>query len=60
MEQRQEQYQGVERRQSQTQYLGEERRKPSSAARPGMSTQERKDDQEERARQQHENRHDEL
>jgi hypothetical protein len=58
MEQRQEQYQGPERRQSQTQYQGEERR--ASAAHPGMSTQERKDEQQERARQQYENRHDEL
>lgn len=71
MEQRQEQYQGPERRQSQSQYQGEERRKPgydplfdeptlTPATSPGMSTQERKDEQEERRRQQYENRHDEL
>ena len=71
MEQSQEQYQGPERRQSQTQYQGEGRRKHdhdpifdeptlTPATNPGMSTQERKDEQQERTRQQYENRHDEL
>jgi len=47
----QQQYQGPERRLSRTVYQGGyERRK---AANPGMSTQERKDEQEERTRQQH-------
>jgi len=52
-----------DRRQSQTQYQGEDRRKhdpifdqttltPGQGI-PGMPTQERKDEQEERARQQH-------
>lgn len=63
----QQQYQGPDRRQSQTQYQGEERRKPDplfedetlppGTANPGMSTQERKDEQE-RARQQREQRDD--
>ena len=52
-----------ERRQSQKHYQGEDRRKhdasqditlPPSGASTGMSTQERKDEQAERARQQHE------
>jgi hypothetical protein len=63
MEQRQ--YQGPDRRQSQAQYQGgEKRRKPDplfdeptltpAVANPGMSTQERKDEQEARIRQQQE------
>ena len=67
-QQQQEQYQGPDRRQSQTQYLGAERRrldwpfKPQApaerdTANPGMSTPERKDEQE-RARQQREQRDD--
>ena len=62
MTQTQQQYQGAERRQSQTQYQGDERRRvepvfeqpagnPDSGS-PGMSTQERKDEQQERAQQQ--------
>jgi hypothetical protein len=48
----QQQYQGPDRRQSQTQsqYQGEERRRPQPMS--GMSTQERKEEQEERTRQQ--------
>ena len=63
--QQQQQYQGHDRRQSQSQYQGEERRKPdhdpkfdvptlTPVSTPGMSTQERKDEQEERIRQQQE------
>jgi hypothetical protein len=66
----QQQYQGPDRRQSQSQYQGDERRKPdplfdeptltpATAANPGMATQERKDEQEERIRQQQE-RHDDV
>jgi hypothetical protein len=65
----QQQYQGPDRRQSQAQYQGDERRKPDplfdeptltpAVASPGMSTQERKDEQEERTRQQQE-RHDDV
>ncbi|HEY3074524.1 MAG TPA: hypothetical protein VGJ74_05065 [Burkholderiales bacterium] len=68
MEQEQRQYQGAERRQSQSQYQGEERRKPTSIFEettwipgndgPEMSTQERKDEQAERIRQQEEKHHD--
>ena len=64
---RQEQYQGPDRRQSQSQYQGEDRRKPAPIfeepagspdnANPGMSTQERKEEQE-RTRQQQEKHHD--
>ena len=61
----QQQYQGADRRLSQTMYQGGyERRKPDplfdeatappAAANPGMSTQERKDEQAERTRQQQE------
>ena len=56
MEQSQSQYQGPERRQSQSPYQGKERRRldwPFQAPRTsGMSTQERKDEQAERAREQ--------
>jgi len=55
----QRQYQGPDRRHSQTQYQGEERRKPDNGT-PGMSMQERKDEQEERTRQQQEKHHDQL
>ena len=70
MEQSQQQYQGPDRRQSQTQsqYQGEERRQPQPMfeeptgspdnGNPGMSTQERKEEQEERTRQQEEKYHD--
>jgi hypothetical protein len=62
-QQQQQQWQGAERRQSQSQYQGEERRKPDAIFEattwipgndsPGMSTQHRKDEQEEeRIRQQ--------
>ena len=56
----QQQYQGPNRRQSQTQsqYQGEERRHAQPIVNPRMSTQERKDAQEERARQQEEKHHD--
>jgi hypothetical protein len=64
----QQQYQGPDRRQSQTQYQGVERRKPGPMFEeptgspddgyPGMSTQERKDEQEERTRQQEKKHHD--
>lgn len=50
----QQQYQGPERRQSQSHYLGVDRRKPNGP----MSTQERKDEQEERTRQQQDKRDD--
>ena len=57
MEQNQQQWQGAERRQSQSQsqYTGEERRKAQSeesAGSPGMSSQDRKDEQQERTAQQ--------
>ena len=62
MTQTQQQYQGAERRQSQTQYQGDERRKVEpvfeqpagdpDSDKPGMSTQARKDGQQERAQQQ--------
>ena len=68
MAQQQSQYQGPERRQSQTQYQGEDRRKPDpvfdettwtpDAGKPGMSSQERKEEQAERVRQQEEKHHD--
>ena len=48
------QYQGPERRQSQTPYQGEERRKSNS----GMGTQGPKDEQEDRTRQQQKKRDD--
>ena len=53
----QKQWQGMERRQSQGQYQGENRRKAQPmfdepAGNPGQSTQERKDEQQERTRQQ--------
>jgi hypothetical protein len=66
MEQQQKQR---ERRQSQTQYQGEDRRKHDhdpifdeptvTPANPGMSTQERKDEQAERVRQQRD-QHDDI
>jgi hypothetical protein len=66
MKQEQQQYQGAERRQSQSQYQGEERRKPDSIFEettwipggPAMSTQERKEQQAERLRQQEDKHHD--
>ena len=67
MVQQQNQYQGPERRQSQTQsqYQGDERRTPDpgfdeppvTPGGPGMSMQERKEEQAERARQQEEKHH---
>jgi len=54
------QYQGPERRQSQSQYPGDERRKPDTlfedetlpptAAKPGMGTQAQTDEREERTK----------
>jgi hypothetical protein len=49
-----EQYQGPERRQSQSHYLGVDRRKPNGA----FSTQEPKDEQEDRTGQQPKKRDD--
>ena len=66
--QQQQQFQGTElrHRQSQTQYQGEDRRKPErlyeepagdpGSGHPGMSAQERKDDQQEKAQQQEKDR----
>ena len=54
-QQQQQQWQGAERRQSQGHYTGEERRKAQSgesAGNPGMSTQERKDEQQKRTAEQ--------
>jgi hypothetical protein len=48
------QYQGPERRQSQSHYMGVNRRKPNGA----MSTREPKDEQQERTRQQQDKRND--
>jgi hypothetical protein len=51
----QQQWQGTERRQSQGHYTGDERRRPQfaeSAGNPGMSTQARRDEQQDRTRQQ--------
>ena len=48
------QYQGPERRQAQLQYQGEDRRKSNA----GMGTQEPKDEQEDRTRQQQKKRDD--
>ena len=56
-QQQQSQYQGPERRQSQAQYEGEDRRKPDPGS-PGMSMQDRKEEQAERVRQQEEKHHD--
>lgn len=68
--QRQSQYQGAERRQSQSQsqYQGEERRAQDSifddttivpsGGSSGMNTQERKDEQAERVRQEEDRHHD--
>jgi hypothetical protein len=66
MQQQQSQYQGPERRQSQTQYQGDDRRRPDPVfdettirpGDPGMSMQERKEEQAERVRQQEEKHHD--
>jgi hypothetical protein len=61
---RQSQYQGPERRQSQMPYHGTERRRldwPFKAPRAtGMSTQERKDEQAERAREQQKEQDDRI
>ncbi len=69
MEQKQQQYQAAERRQSQSQFQGEDRRKPDPIFEqttwipgndsPGMDTQQEKDkQQDERIRQQEEKHHD--